>query len=611
MRISKVKLDNYVCFFQVPQFDLGAGVNFVLGKNNSGKTVLLGALGNEKLGGAHRSPKTVAKPAPIVPAKNVTKFWIQYSFTPNEILAIIRQHTDQLLIHEFPGVLNGPHLDYEKLAGLFAQVLELRLHFRDNKPVAIELPQFGTICDIVLSGQVKIIRISLKPDASIDDSRQPSAYMTTVDDKLCWRILVSHVMKSAYMFRAVRTISEKASGAAVRMLQSNASNLPQVLRTLDGDDRGLYRKYLRAIRSVFPEIRELRLRAVSGSEVEILVEFIDPIEERSELAVPLYQCGMGLGQAMAILYVVVTHTDSQIVLIDEPHSFLHPSAIRNLLKVCQEHSHHQYVFATHSPTAISAAREKTILHVERKDMCSGVRTLNSNDTEALGEAFRSLGLRPSDFLAVDAIVWVEGATEKRCFPLIIEAFGFHIEGVRFIPIAEIGDTTGKSARKFIALLERVAKDVGLLPREIMCVADGDKAKDLVNANTNRDVQLKTLSRQNFESYFLDFPAILETVLKENAAEGSPIHEGKYVREWMIENNGGHELDDEAWLKNADGANFIHSMFNCLGNIDYKRNKPVYGEEITRRILTENPDHFQEIVDLIKDILERELQPEST
>ena len=43
MRITKVKLDNYVCFYDTPEFELGPGINFVVGKNNAGKTALLDA----------------------------------------------------------------------------------------------------------------------------------------------------------------------------------------------------------------------------------------------------------------------------------------------------------------------------------------------------------------------------------------------------------------------------------------------------------------------------------------------------------------------------------------------------------------------------------------
>ena len=37
MRITKVKLDNYVCFLKTPELELGPGVIIIVGANNSGE----------------------------------------------------------------------------------------------------------------------------------------------------------------------------------------------------------------------------------------------------------------------------------------------------------------------------------------------------------------------------------------------------------------------------------------------------------------------------------------------------------------------------------------------------------------------------------------------
>lgn len=605
MRISKVKLNNYVCFYDAPVFQLAGGLNFVLGRNNSGKTALIGTLGNRKPGGAHRSPATIAKPPPIVPAENVTRYWIQYRFRPNEILEIVRRKTDQLLIHQFPDLLDGKIPDYEKLIRLFAQDLELRLHFRENKPVAIELPQYGTKCDIVGSRQVDVIRVSLELDGSIDDSGRPSAYISTVDDKLCWRILARHLTHSAYTFEAMRPVSDKASGASQRTLMGDASNLPQVLRTLEGDDRGLYRQYIRAIQAVFPEFRELRMHAVSGNEVEILVEYFDPEERRSELAVPLHQCGTGLGQVMAILYVVVTHTDSKIVLIDEPHSFLHPGAVRKLLEIFQlpQYSHHQYILTTHSPTALASVTDKTVLLLEREDMKSSVKTIDPKKNTDLELTLRSVGARLSDVFGMDNIIWVEGETDEACFPLILRKHNNPLFGTKILGVVTTGDLTHKKHGELaVKIYEKLSGSGGLLPPALGFIFDLDMKPKLKKLEHEFDKTIHFLSRQNFESYFLDFPEILEDILKRDAVANALIHSGKTVKEWISENNGNKAIDDTHWLESEDGAKFLNRMFNDLAGISYDGDKVSYGDEITKRILDQRPDHFQEIVDLISSIL---------
>jgi len=48
--------------------------------------------------------------------------------------------------------------------------------------------------------------------------------------------------------------------------------------------------------------------------------------------VPLSESGTGVGQVLAILYVVFTSEYPRTIVIDEPQSFLHPGAVRKLFE---------------------------------------------------------------------------------------------------------------------------------------------------------------------------------------------------------------------------------------------------------------------------------------
>src|ERR1035438_2784449 len=89
---------------------------------------------------------------------------------------------------------------------------------------------------------------------------------------------------------------------------------------------------------------------------------VDPKTERVDLAVPLEHSGSGIGQVLAILYVVLTSNHSRTLLIDEPQSFLHPGAARKLIELLRaEFPQHQFVVSTHSPSVINAADPDAIL----------------------------------------------------------------------------------------------------------------------------------------------------------------------------------------------------------------------------------------------------------
>ncbi len=172
MRITKVKLDNCACFYDEEAKDvkLGQGINFVIGKNNSGKTALINAISNDTVVQSHRGPNTIPYPLPIVPSENVTEYWIEYRFAPLEVLRILRKYTDRLLIHQFPALADREHLSFERLKSFFEDNLELKYHFRDGNAVAIEISKYETKCDIVNRTELDIFGVNLDNRAYPDES---------------------------------------------------------------------------------------------------------------------------------------------------------------------------------------------------------------------------------------------------------------------------------------------------------------------------------------------------------------------------------------------------------------------------------------------------------
>src|SRR5205807_561938 len=75
---------------------------------------------------------------------------------------------------------------------------------------------------------------------------------------------------------------------------------------------------------------------------------------RDDLAIPLAECGTGIGQVLSILYVVLK-SEGNIIIIDEPNSFLHPRAAKALVSILREDRRNQYIISTHSPEVIVAA----------------------------------------------------------------------------------------------------------------------------------------------------------------------------------------------------------------------------------------------------------------
>ena len=104
--------------------------------------------------------------------------------------------------------------------------------------------------------------------------------------------------------------------------------------------------------AILPQVKRVSVRAIPSQQVEIVVWSHDPETQREDLVAPLVESGTGIGQVLAILYVVLTSDRPQTIIIDEPQSFLHPGAAGKLMEFLKLHpTRHQFIIATHSSTA--------------------------------------------------------------------------------------------------------------------------------------------------------------------------------------------------------------------------------------------------------------------
>ncbi|MCY4539541.1 MAG: AAA family ATPase [Chloroflexi bacterium] len=609
MRITKVKLNNYLCFYDVPEFELGPGINLIVGKNNSGKTTLINALSLVAPASWHKSPVTV--PAPNTYPQANTKRGVVFEFAWPE-MTIVRSlnfHIESI----------QDRLDYiyseeeiECLTRKLSEGLRVRLAYEGS-----------------WEGPTKHDNLLFDLET---DSQQRPPYETIkqqLSDLLCVPSEIAHALvymsnslrfsrtesmhENVFKFNAERLVRATGLQSADSVLASDASNLPQVLRTLLGNDSFAFSKYAGAVNRVLPEILDLRLLQNDDETTTIMVNNYEPSARRPDLAASLDLSGTGVGHVMGMLYEVIFHDESnpRIILIDEPNAFLHPGAIRRLLEVFQENDHHQYIIATHSPSAIMTVQKKTMLLVTRKNKISTVNSVDVENNTELEEALKEIGTKRSDIFGMDAVIWVEGKTDATCFKMIMDGEKENgrdglPDGVNVLELVNTGDLEDEQhAVLAVEIYQKLSGGVGLLPSALAFVFDGDKDKE--NKKFPKKLldsgRIRFLSRQNFESYFLEFPEILADILNHDAADDKPKDRtAESVKRW-IRKQESKEYDDHEWLESVDGAKLLNKMFQDLAGISYKGNKVQYGEEITKRILTDDPNHFQEIVDLIKDILD--------
>ena len=219
-------------------------------------------------------------------------------------------------------------------------------------------------------------------------------------------VLIAHMLRSRiYRFQAERLNIGSCPSGNRDTLAENASNLPEVLNVLQAN-RVLFQRFNKYVNEVFPSIYEISVRhkPSEGGRLEILVWTHDPNTARIDLAIELEESGTGVGQALAILYVVLTSKYPRTILIDEPNSFLHPAAAKKLIELLKREFHqHQYIITSHSPEIVRAANPESLIMLSWEPPQTILQRLDIEKLADLQKILVEVGAKLADVFGADYI----------------------------------------------------------------------------------------------------------------------------------------------------------------------------------------------------------------
>ena len=249
--------------------------------------------------------------------------------------------------------------------------------------------------------------------------------------------------------------------------------------------------------------------------------------------------------------------------------------------------------------------------------------LKKEEIEAQKVILDDVGVKLSDVFGADSILWVEGPTEEKCFPLIIEKLlTISLNATFILKVQTTGQLEGKKAESFFAIYNRLSGGKFLMPPAIAFVLDSENKTKKQKEDLQRmsELPIHFLERKMYENYLLCPEAISAVIYcnimkyDEDDSEKERLKQlasQDKISTWIEKNKSAYlsskeTVNSENWKKEIDAAKLLENLFNDdeLTEMKVEYRKTTHSYELTEWLIKNKPEFLSEMSDFLQRLLEK-------
>ncbi|WP_210470252.1 ATP-dependent nuclease [Vibrio crassostreae] len=182
------------------------------------------------------------------------------------------------------------------------------------------------------------------------------------------------------------------------------------LDTISSDTKNKSRwlQYKLKMTSWLSEILSEEITSIEVDNADLRIDF------KTELSFSLSELGTGVSQVVMLLSHLWINKDVNLnIFLEEPEANLHPDSVVKLVKIFEEElTNHRFFITTHSPSLIDCVNDHwSVFGIAKQDNGASKVTPNDNVIRYY-ETLDNLGVKASQILQANTVIWVEGPSDR-------------------------------------------------------------------------------------------------------------------------------------------------------------------------------------------------------